>query len=226
MDAWRIFVIALSYVRMTSAMTNQKTSLPYRNHTYVWQRYDTSSLVNNNLVLAESGVMEMQISNMSIVDSHRPDPPANTDTTVPLSSTPRAPRRVSTDGNGVSLLRRSHNSSSADSDIMIRRRMITEEEWNGAPHAHQKTTDDPNNLGRYKIAARHRSKIKGLVVAERGVIERQISNRSVVDVQRRSTYPPANTNTTVPLSSQEVWLRHAELRHDFYAARHQFLGRN
>ena len=144
--------------------------------------------------------MEMQISNMSIVDSHRPDPPANTNTTVPLSSTPRAPRRVSTDGNGVSLLRRSNNSSSADSD-MIRRRMITEEEWNGAPHAHQKTTDDPNNLGRYKLAARRRRKIKGLVVAERGVIERQISNRSVVNVQRRSTYPPANTNTTVPLSS-------------------------
>ena len=126
------------------------------------RRQSASSLVNNNLVLAESGVMEMQISNMSIVDSHRPDPPANTNTTVPLSSTPRrAPRRASTDGNGVSLLRRSNNSSSADSD-MIRRRMITEEEWNGAPHAHQKTTDDPNNLGRYKLAARRRRKINGL----------------------------------------------------------------
>jgi len=79
----------------------------------------------------------------------------------PVSSTPRAPRRVSTDGNGVSLLRRSNNSSSADG-MMIRRRMITKEEWNGAPHAHQKTTDDPNNLGRYKIAARRRRKINGL----------------------------------------------------------------
>jgi hypothetical protein len=117
------------------------------------------------LVVAERGVIERQISNMSIVDVQRrsTDPPANnTNTaTTPLSSTPRAPRRVSADGNGVSLLRRPSISSNADSD-MIRRRMITEEEWNGAPHAHQKTTDDRNNLGRYKIAARRRRKINGL----------------------------------------------------------------
>ena len=87
------------------------------------RRQSASSLVNNNLVLAESGVMEMQISNMSIVDSHRraPDPPSNTNTaTTPLSLTPRAPRRVSADGNGVSLLRRPNISSSSDSDMMIR----------------------------------------------------------------------------------------------------------
>ena len=129
------------------------------------QRRQSASSTNNNVV-AERGVIERQISNRSVVDVQRRStyPPANTNTTVPLSSTPRAPRRVSADGdgNGVSLLRRSHNSSSADSDMIRRRRMITEEEWNGAPHAHQKTTDDPNNLGRYKIAARRRRKINGL----------------------------------------------------------------
>jgi hypothetical protein len=120
--------------------------------------------MNNNVVATvadERDVIERQISNMSIVDVQRQstDPPANT--TTNLASTPRAPRRVSSDGNGVTLLQRSSISSTADSD-MIRRRMITEEEWNGAPHRHQKTNDDPNNLGRYKLAARHRRKRFGL----------------------------------------------------------------
>ena len=126
---------------------------------------EASSSTNNNVVAAvadEIGVMERQISNMSIVDIQRrsTDPPAHTNTTTNLaSSTPHAPRRVSSDGNGETLLRRP--SSTADND-MIRRRMITEEEWNGAPHRHQKTNDDPNNLGRYKLASRRKRRIHGL----------------------------------------------------------------
>jgi hypothetical protein len=53
-------------------------------------------------------------------------------------------------------------STTADSDDMIRRRLITEEEWNGAPHAYQKTSDDPNNLGRYKLAFRRKRRLNGL----------------------------------------------------------------
>ena len=126
---------------------------------------EASSSMKNNVVATvadEIGGMERQISNMSIVDVQRrsTDPPIHTNTTTNLaSSTPHAPRRVSSDGNGVTLLRRP--SSTADSD-MIRRRMITEEEWNGAPHRHQKTNDDPNNLGRYKLASRRKRRIHGL----------------------------------------------------------------
>ena len=97
---------------------------------------------------------------MSLVHVQRrsTDPtPTHTNTTTNLaSSTPRVPRRVTSDGNGVTLLRRP--SSTADSD----RRMLTKEEWNGAPHAYQKTNDDPNNLGRYKLAARRKRRINGL----------------------------------------------------------------
>ena len=129
------------------------------------QLSEASSSTNNTVVATvadERDVIERQISNMSIVDVQRrsTDPPIHTNTTTNLaSSTPHAPRRVSSDGNGVTLLRRP--SSTADSD-MIRRRMITEEEWNGAPHRHQKTSDDPNNLGRYKLAARRKRRINGL----------------------------------------------------------------
>ena len=123
--------------------------------------------MKNNVVATvadERDVIERQISNMSIVDVQRrsTDPtPGHTNTTTNLaSSTPHAPRRVSSDGNGVTLLRRP--SSTADNDDMIRRRLITEEEWNGAPHAYQKTSDDPNNLGRYKLAFRRKRRLNGL----------------------------------------------------------------
>ena len=77
------------------------------------QRRLSASSTNNNVV-AERGVTERQISNRSVVDIHRrsTDPPANTSTTVPLSSTQRASRRVSDDGNGVSMLVRQSSISS------------------------------------------------------------------------------------------------------------------
>lgn len=102
---------------------------------------------------AEESGEERQILNRSVVDIHRQatNPPANTTTETTIS------RHVLTDGNGITLLRLSSISSSADSD-MIRQPMITEEEWNGAQHAYQKTMDDPNYLGRYKLKARLRRK--------------------------------------------------------------------
>jgi hypothetical protein len=120
--------------------------------------------MKNNVVATvadERDVIERQISNMSIVDVQRrsTDPPAHTNTTTNLASTPRVPRRVSSEGNGVTLLRRA--SSTADSD-MIRQRLITEEEWNGAPHRQQKSNDDRNKLGRDKHAARQKRRLNGL----------------------------------------------------------------
>jgi hypothetical protein len=62
--------------------------------------------MKNNVVAAvadERDVIERQISNMSLVNVQRrsTDPPAHTNTTTNLaSSTPHAPRRVSSDGNG------------------------------------------------------------------------------------------------------------------------------
>jgi hypothetical protein len=40
--------------------------------------------------------------------------------------------------------------------------MISKEEWNGVPHAHQKSTDDWNKLGRDKLAARRKRRLNGL----------------------------------------------------------------
>jgi hypothetical protein len=91
---------------------------------------------------------ERQIINKSV---------GSTDTALSSTSTPRAlPRQVSTDGNGVTLFRQSN-----DGDI-IHKRMISKEEWNGVPHAHQNSNDDRNKLGRDKLAARRKRRLNGL----------------------------------------------------------------
>jgi hypothetical protein len=88
--------------------------------------------------------------------------PAHTDTiitttTLSSTSTPRAlPRQVSTDGNGVTLFRQSNNSD------IFHKRMFSKEEWNGVPHAHQKSNDNRNKLGRDKLAARRKRRLNGL----------------------------------------------------------------
>jgi hypothetical protein len=101
---------------------------------------------------------ERQIINKSVgsTDTAHTDTIITT-TSLSSTSTPRAlPRQVSTDGNGVTLFRQSN-----DGDI-IHKRMISKEEWNGVPHAHQNSNDDRNKLGRDKLAARRKRRLNGL----------------------------------------------------------------
>ena len=113
-----------------------------------------ASLTNNRVVALLRRVVKRGRS-WTGVSSTFTDKPL-TRLQIPLPK-PQTSRHVLTNGNGITLLPLSSISSSADSD-MIRQPMITEEEWNGAQHAYQKTMDNPNNLGRYKLKARLRRK--------------------------------------------------------------------
>jgi hypothetical protein len=118
------------------------------------RQLSASSSMKNNVVAAvadERDVIERQISNMSLVNVQRrsTDPPAHTNTTTNLaSSTPHAPRRVSSDGNGGNI------ASPAQFhcwQCMIRQRLIN-----------QKSNDDRNKLGRDKHAERQKRRLNVL----------------------------------------------------------------